>query len=48
MVFLRNSIASGVRQKNRRFTLEVIDAIASKNVISDQETIIMAYGQIAR
>jgi serine/threonine-protein kinase ATR len=48
MVFLRDDIAKATRQKNRRSTIEFLDALASRNVLSDQETIIMAYGRTAQ
>jgi serine/threonine-protein kinase ATR len=48
MVFLRNDISRSTRQKNRRSTVEFLDALAKRVVISDQETLIMAYGLVAR
>lgn len=48
MVFLRNDITKNVRQKNRRSTIEFLDALAERDVLSDQETLVMAYGQVAR
>ncbi|KAF1842478.1 uncharacterized protein K460DRAFT_346363 [Cucurbitaria berberidis CBS 394.84] len=47
MVFLRGDISKSTRQKNRRSTIEFLDALAKRDVLSDQETLIMAYGQIA-
>ncbi|CAO2647756.1 Nn.00g086780.m01.CDS01 [Neocucurbitaria sp. VM-36] len=48
MVFLRDDISKSTRQKNRRSTIEFLDALSKRDVLSDQETLIMAYGQIAR
>jgi serine/threonine-protein kinase ATR len=48
MVFLRNNISKSTRQKNRRSTVEFLGALAKRDVISDQETLILAYGLVAR
>jgi serine/threonine-protein kinase ATR len=48
MVFLRSDIPSDIRQKNRRSTVEFLDALAKRGVLADQETLILAYGQVAR
>lgn len=48
MVFLRDDIYKSTREKNRRFTIEFLGALAKRDVISDQETLIMAYGAVAR
>ena len=48
MVFLRNDISRSTREKNRRSTIEFLDALAKREVLSDQETLIMAYGRIAQ
>lgn len=48
MVFLRDDISKSTRQKNRRSTIEFLDALAKRDVLSDQETLIMAYGRIAQ
>ena len=48
MVFLREDISKSVRQKNRRSTIEFLDVLAKRDALSDQETLIMAYGQTAR
>lgn len=47
MVFLRDDISKSTRQKNRRSTIEFLDVLAKRLVVSDQETLITAYGQIA-
>jgi serine/threonine-protein kinase ATR len=48
MSFLRNDIPKNTRQKNRRSTVEFLGALAKRDVISDQETLIVAYGLVAR
>jgi serine/threonine-protein kinase ATR len=48
MVFLRSSISKTIRERNRRSTVEFLNALAKRDVISDQETLIMAYGLVAR
>ncbi|KAL6169979.1 serine/threonine-protein kinase M1 [Exserohilum turcicum] len=48
MVFLRDDISKSTREKNRRSTIEFLDALAKRDVLSDQETLIMAYGRIAQ
>ncbi|KAF1947946.1 hypothetical protein EJ02DRAFT_429695 [Clathrospora elynae] len=48
MVFLRDDMSRSVRQRNRMSTIEFIDALAKRDVLSDQETLIMAYGRIAQ
>jgi hypothetical protein len=48
MVFLRDNIPSGIRKKNRQSTVEFLGALAKRNVLADQETLILAYGQVAR
>lgn len=48
MVFLRDGINANVRQKNRRFAIEFLDALGNRDNISDHETLIMAYGSVAR
>jgi serine/threonine-protein kinase ATR len=47
MVFLRDDIARAPRQRNRRSTIEFLDALAKRDVLSDHETLITAYGRIA-
>ncbi|KAF2828831.1 hypothetical protein CC86DRAFT_319926 [Ophiobolus disseminans] len=48
MVFLRNDISRSTRQKNRRSTVEFLGALAKRDIISDHETLIIAYGLVAR
>jgi serine/threonine-protein kinase ATR len=48
MVFLRDDIPRNIRDKNRRSTIEFLDALASRDILSDQETLIIAYGRTAR
>jgi serine/threonine-protein kinase ATR len=48
MVFLRDDIPRNTRDKNRRSTIEFLDALASRDILSDQETLIMAYGGTAK
>ena len=48
MVFLRNDIPDDIRKKNRRSTVEFLDALAKRGVLADQETLILAYGHVAR
>ncbi|UPX14348.1 Non-specific serine/threonine protein kinase [Ascochyta rabiei] len=48
MVFLRSDINSRVCQKNRTSVVEFFDALAKRGVLADQETLILAYGQVAR
>lgn len=48
MVFLRSEITSRIRQKNRTSVVEFFDALAKRGVLADQETLILAYGQVAR
>jgi serine/threonine-protein kinase ATR len=49
MVFLRHDIASKrTREKNRRSAVEFLGELAKRDVISDQETLILAYGLVAR
>lgn len=48
MTFLRNDIASRIRQKNRTSVVEFFDALAQRGVLADQESLILAYGQVAR
>ncbi|KAF1837293.1 protein kinase rad3 [Decorospora gaudefroyi] len=48
MVFLRDDIAINTRHKNRRSTIEFLDALAKRDVLSDQETLIIAYGRTAQ
>lgn len=48
MVFLRSDIASRVRQKNRTSVVEFLDALVNRGVLAEQETLILAYGQVAR
>ncbi|KAI4673661.1 uncharacterized protein J4E88_008717 [Alternaria novae-zelandiae] len=47
MVFLRNDISKNTRSKNRRSFIEFLDALAQRDVLSDQETLIIAYGRTA-
>ncbi|USP73715.1 uncharacterized protein yc1106_00989 [Curvularia clavata] len=47
MTFLRDDMSPSTRDKNRRSTIEFLDALANRQVLSDQETLIMAYGRIA-
>jgi serine/threonine-protein kinase ATR len=47
MVFLRDDIPKNTRGKNRRSFIEFLDALAKRNVLSDRETLIMAYGRTA-
>ena len=48
MVFLRDDIPRNTRDKNRRSTIEFLDALASRDNLSNQETLIMAYGRTAQ
>lgn len=48
MVFLRDDITKSIREKNRKSTLEYLGVLATRDVLSDQETLITAYGMIAR
>ncbi|KAH7552423.1 hypothetical protein BM1_08374 [Bipolaris maydis] len=48
MVFLRNDISRSTREKNRRSAIEFLDALAKRDFLSDQETLIIAYGRIAQ
>jgi len=48
MVFLRNDISRSIRQKNRRSTVEFLGVLAKRDIISDHETLIIAYGLVAR
>lgn len=48
MAFLRDDISKQVRDKNRRATMQFFAELTRRNVISQQETLIMAYGQAAR
>jgi serine/threonine-protein kinase ATR len=48
MTFLRNDIPKSTRQRNRRSTVEFLSALAKRDIISDQETLILAYGSVAR
>jgi serine/threonine-protein kinase ATR len=48
MVFLGDSVPKSVRQKNRVSLLGFFQTLSKRDVISDQETLIMAYGQAAR
>lgn len=47
MVFLRDDLSKKVKTKNRRLAIEFLDALSKRDALSDQETLIMAYGQIA-
>lgn len=48
MVFLRDDITDSVRDKNRRATMEFFNELAKRNILSEQEMLVMAYGQAAR
>lgn len=48
MVFLRNDMSNRVRQKNRTSVVEFFDALVQRGVLADQETLILAYGHVAR
>ncbi|ORX98750.1 hypothetical protein BCR34DRAFT_142938 [Clohesyomyces aquaticus] len=48
IVFLRDDIPRSIRGKNRMSTLEFLHELSRRDVVSEQETIIMAYGQAAR
>jgi serine/threonine-protein kinase ATR len=48
MVFLRDDLPKSTRSKNRRSTIEFLDVLASRNILSDQETLIIAYGRTAQ
>ncbi|KAF2267881.1 hypothetical protein CC78DRAFT_565700 [Lojkania enalia] len=48
MVFIRDDITRSIRAKNRMSTLEFFQTLSRRGVLSEQETIIMAYGQLAR
>lgn len=48
MVFLRDDIPKPIRRKNRMLTLEFFQTLVRKDVLTLQETLIMAYGQAAR
>ncbi|KAG9191621.1 serine/threonine-protein kinase ATR [Alternaria panax] len=47
MVFLRDDVPKNVRGKNRRSFIGFLDALAKRNILSDQETLILAYGRTA-
>ncbi|KAF2867552.1 protein kinase rad3 [Massariosphaeria phaeospora] len=48
MVFLRDDVPKSIRGKNRMSTLEFLFTLTKRDVLSEQETLIMAYGQAAR
>ncbi|KAF2178853.1 hypothetical protein K469DRAFT_598368 [Zopfia rhizophila CBS 207.26] len=48
VVFLRDDVPKSVRGKNRRATLEFFQTLSKRDILSEQETIIMAYGHAAR
>lgn len=48
MVFLRSEITNRIRQKNRTSVIEFFDALVKREVLADQEALILAYGQVAR
>ncbi|KAI8936862.1 hypothetical protein NX059_006098 [Plenodomus lindquistii] len=48
MVFLRRDLPNRVKAKNRRSVIEFLDALSQRDVLSDQESLVMTYGQIAR
>lgn len=48
MVFLGNNVPRTIRQKNRRSTVEFLGALAKRDNVSDHETLILAYGSVAR
>ncbi|KAF2733102.1 hypothetical protein EJ04DRAFT_295336 [Polyplosphaeria fusca] len=48
MVFLRDDIPRSVRTRNRLSTLEFLQTLSRRDILSEQETLIMAYGQAAR
>lgn len=48
MVFLRDDVPKFVRRKNRMSALEFLQTLSKRDILSEQETIIMAYGQAAR
>ncbi|KAJ4304960.1 serine/threonine-protein kinase M1 [Kalmusia sp. IMI 367209] len=48
MAFLRDDISRHVRDKNRRATMQFLAELTKRNNPSQQETLIMAYGQAAR
>jgi len=48
MVFLRHDIAKSTRQRNCRWILEFLGVLAKREVITDCETLVTAYGLIAR
>ncbi|KAF2473193.1 uncharacterized protein BDR25DRAFT_257421, partial [Lindgomyces ingoldianus] len=48
MVFLREDVPKSVRGKNRMSTLEFFQELSKRDALTEQETIIMAYGQAAR
>ncbi|KAF2791318.1 hypothetical protein K505DRAFT_376871 [Melanomma pulvis-pyrius CBS 109.77] len=48
MTFLRDDIPKSIRGKNRMLTLGFLHELSKRDVLSEQETLIMAYGQAAR
>jgi serine/threonine-protein kinase ATR len=48
MTFLRDDIHKSIRGKNRMSTLGFLHQLSKRDVLSEQETIIMTYGQAAR
>lgn len=47
-VFLRNDVPKPVRRRNRIGALDFLQTLTRRGVLSEQETIIMAYGEVAR
>ena len=48
MTFLRDDISKPTRDKNRRATIQFLVELTRRNVPSQQETLVMSYGQAAR
>ncbi|KAF1978386.1 hypothetical protein BU23DRAFT_586870 [Bimuria novae-zelandiae CBS 107.79] len=48
MTFLRDDISRHVRDKNRRATMQFLAELTRRNVPTQQETLIIAYGEAAR
>ena len=48
MVFLRDDVPRSVRAKNRISSLEFFHTLAKRDLLAEQETLILAYGNAAR
>lgn len=47
-MFLHDGVPEEIRQKNRISALNVMVQIADREVLGEQETLIIAWGQVAR